>query len=257
MLDVVHAFCVRNGIRYSIAYGTLIGAVRHNGFIPWDDDVDIVMPRPDFEFFCNSFKNSDKYRLVYYGNDKSALAAFARVCECQSTTFEAERPWTNQNIGVWIDIFPLDGVPKNGYSVRYFFLKRLCKVVYKFRRQNHHIKDSDSFMSKLKTVLAKVIGLNGWVPHALLVCMVSLMKSNPYEKQSFWGQMACLDDGPLVFPKSLFSNVVPLSFEGRDFFAMTGYDSFLSRLYGDYMQLPSENERLPKQYWIKFKWKNN
>ena len=67
----VHSFCVNNNITYSIAYGTLIGALRHKGFIPWDDDVDIVMPRPDFERFCREYR-SDKLRLIYYGNDKTA-----------------------------------------------------------------------------------------------------------------------------------------------------------------------------------------
>ncbi|MBQ7239602.1 MAG: LicD family protein, partial [Bacteroidales bacterium] len=112
LLVSLHDFCVKNKVNYSIAYGTLIGALRHKGFIPWDDDIDVMMPRPDYERFCKSYK-SDRYRLIYYGNDKTALAGFARLVDCQKTNYKTERPWTMQKSGVWIDIFPIDGVEKD------------------------------------------------------------------------------------------------------------------------------------------------
>ena len=128
----VHNFCVKNNIKYSIDYGTLIGALRHKGFIPWDDDVDIVMPRPDYERFCNSF-NSNNYQLIYYGNDSTAFAAFARVVDCNKTHYETERPWTKQESGVWIDIFPIDAVEADSkiYAKRYKKLKKMSKIAYK------------------------------------------------------------------------------------------------------------------------------
>lgn len=256
ILKDVHAFCVANNITYSIAYGTLIGALRHKGFIPWDDDVDIVMPRPDYERFCKNYC-SDNLRLIYYGNDKTALAAFARVVECYKTDYQTERPWTVQRSGVWIDIFPLDGVlDQEEYSHRYSRMKRISWFVYKFRRQNHHITSSDSWWSKTKTIIAKLIGLHGLLPSALLKRTVAMMTKCDYETCTEYGQMSCLDDGPIIFSKEDFQDTVLLDFEDTQFCAMNGYDKVLRQVYGDYMQMPPEDKRVPKQYWIKFYWKD-
>lgn len=254
ILKDVHAFCESNNIKYSIAYGTLIGAVRHKGFIPWDDDVDIVMPRPDYERFCRTYHSESGMRLIYYGNDRSALAAFARVVECEKTVYQTERPWTFQKSGVWIDIFPLDGV-KNAeeYRLRYERLKPISRFVYKFRRQNHHIVSSDSWWSIFKTVLARVAGLGGWIPSALLnKIIIATMTKYDYNDCYGYGQISCLDDGPIVFSKKGFDSPILLDFEDTQFRAMSDYDTVLRKLYGDYMQLPPSDKQVPKQYWIHF-----
>ena len=257
ILKDVHTFCEANHIQYSIAYGTLIGALRHKGFIPWDDDVDIVMPRPDFERFCKTYQSNNNMRMIYYGNDRTALAAFARVVECEKTHYQTERPWTEQRSGVWIDIFPLDGVAnQDEYSKRYERLKRISWYVYKFRRQNHHIVPTDSLWSKTKTKVARIIGFNGWLPYVLLKYIVSKMTIYKYEDYDFYGQMSCLDDGPIMFSKKDFKDTVLLDFEDTKFRVMSGYDKVLHQLYGDYMQMPPEDKRIPKQYWIKFYWKD-
>lgn len=256
LLVSLHDFCVKNNVNYSIAYGTLIGALRHKGFIPWDDDVDVMMPRPDYERFCKTYK-SDRYQLIYYGNDKTALAGFARLVDCQKTDYKTERPWTMQKSGVWIDIFPIDGVEKDEreYAKRYKKLALLCKVIYKFRRQNHHISQEDSLWSIVKTLVAKVIGLNGLLPYCLLKEMVYLEKKVDYNTANYLGQCSCLDDGPNQFPAEDFKDYIYLDFEGHQFCAISGYDHHLRQLYGDYMQLPPAEKRVPKQYWIKFYWK--
>ena len=258
ILKDVHIFCVEHNIKYSIAYGTLIGAIRHKGFIPWDDDVDIVMPRPDYELFCKLY-SSKYYNLIYYGNDSTALAAFARVVDCKKTHYETERPWTKQESGVWIDVFPIDGVESNHrlYVKRYEKLKLMCNLAYKFRRQNHHIKRCDSIWSICKTIIAQVLGVGGIIPIAIINRMVKLMSKVPYGSTPFVGQCSCLDDGPIPFPVEDFKDYVLLPFEENKFFAISGYDHHLKQLYGDYMQLPPEEKRLPKQYWIKFYWKTN
>lgn len=256
MLEV-RDFCVRESIRYSLAYGTLIGAVRHNGFIPWDDDADFIMPRPDFERFCESFR-SNRYRLIYYGNDKTALACFARVVDCRDTHYQTERPWTSQESGVWLDIIPIDGVENNleAYAKRYASLGRWCKIVYKFRRQNHRIIPEDSIRSKAKTVIARVIGLNGIVGALGLKHMVRVIRSYSFDDSLYVGQCATQADGPIQFPSEDFASYIPLQFEGQYFMVIVGYDHHLRQLYGDYMQLPPVEKRCSHQWWIKFYWKD-
>ena len=253
LLDDLHEFCVKNEIRYSIAYGTLIGALRHKGFIPWDDDVDVMMPRPDYEKFCQTF-HSKKFKLIYYGNDKTALAGFARIVDVKNTLYKTERPWTNQKSGVWIDIFPIDGVEDDPkvYSRRYQRLGSLCKLIYKFRRQNHHFSKEDSLLSVLKTIIAPIVSVNGFLPYLLLKKMVRMEQKVDYKNAKYLGQCSCLDDGPIQFSKDDFSEYVLLEFEGRKFYAIKGYNHHLTQLYGDYMQLPPVEDRKPKQYWIKF-----
>ena len=213
LLVDVHEFCVNNNIRYSIAYGTLIGALRHKGFIPWDDDVDLMMPRPDYERFCHSFC-SNKFKLIYYGNDKTALAGFARVVDCNKTVYHA------------------------------------------VRRQNHHISRNDSLWSITKTMIAPIVSLNGLLPFWLLKKMVKMERVIDFDNALYLGQCSCLDDGPNQFHKEDFENYILLNFEGYKFYAISGYDHHLKQLYGDYMQLPPEDKRIPKQYWIKFYWKD-
>lgn len=256
LLDV-HQFCKSRDIKYSIAYGTLIGSLRHKGFIPWDDDVDIMMPRPDYERFLKEYQ-SDDYCLIYYGNDRTALAGFARVVDCKTTHYQTERPWTIQESGVWIDIFPIDGVEShaNDYERRYNRLRRMCNFVYKFRRENHHIRKDDSWWSVIKTYIAKIISLNGIIPAFLTRRMVSGQQSVDYNNAKYLGQCSCLDDGPIQFDRNDFSDYVLLDFEGHKLLSIAGYDHHLRQLYGDYMQLPPEEKRKPKQYWIKFYWKN-
>ena len=249
-----HAFCVKNNIKYSIDYGTLIGALRHKGFIPWDDDVDVVIPRPDFERFCKTY-SSDDYKLIFYGNDPSALAAFARVVDCRKTHYEsAARPWTKQESGVWIDVFPIDGVEESEaqYARRYSRLRKICDTVHKFRWQNHHIRKGEPLRVKFKALAAYFVGFGGRLPAAFVRRMVAIMKSVPYGSTPFVGQCSYLDDGPIQFPIEDFKYFVLIPFENHEFYAISGYDHHLRQLYGDYMQLPPEYERVPKQFSVKF-----
>lgn len=115
LLDIlkdVCVFCESHNIRYSLAYGTLIGAIRHKGFVPWDDDADIVIPRPDFERFCKEYTSLKGYKLYKPGNPNNFLL-YAHVCDNSNTIAKCRYPWSNEETGIWVDILPIDGLPSD------------------------------------------------------------------------------------------------------------------------------------------------
>lgn len=112
-LDVLLYFddyCKRNGLHYSLGEGTLIGAVRHKGFIPWDDDIDVLMLRADYDKFVNTYKG--KYRLISPRTEKHWLFCHSRLAD-ERTIVEWNSPYEICNHGLWIGVFPIDNYPDN------------------------------------------------------------------------------------------------------------------------------------------------
>ena len=258
ILKDVHAFCESHDIKYSLAYGTLIGAVRHKGFIPWDDDVDIIIPRPDFERFCNEYKSSHGYKL-YTPEDSVSYLTYARVCDNEHTLVKTNCPWSAEPSGVWIDIFPLDGLPSDeavfGELVRQ--MRSIQKKVDRLRTGRHlKLSESMDLRSFLFCLIKRCLYCKYDI-NTLLHQHIQLIKSNKFEDAEFCGQL-CVRDYPEKEhnPKSDFDLYFKMSFCDSEFYVMNGYDNILKRYYGNYMELPPEDKRVPPQqtthkfYWI-------
>ena len=257
ILKDVHSFCESNDIKYSLAYGTLIGAVRHKGFIPWDDDIDIIMPRPDFERFCQEFQSSMGYTL-YAPEDSKSYLTFARVCDNNQTFVETKFPWCAEPTGVWIDIFPLDGVPSDidEFAV---FVKRIRKLMLKELRTRwtklmffSHLR---GIKEKVFYVIKNIIFWNYSIS-SLVHEHIQQIKVNKYDDMDYYGQLCVMDYPEKEHnPKDDFRYCVKMLFCDSEFYVMNGYDNFLKRYYGNYMELPPEEERVPPQSEFKFYWK--
>ena len=249
ILKDVHAFCVSYNIKYSLAYGTLIGAIRHKGFIPWDDDVDILIPRPDFERFCHEFKSSHGYEL-YVPEDSRSFLTYARICDNEHTLVKTNRPWSTKPTGVWIDVFPLDGLPsdKTEFLTLVGKLRNIQTKVDRLRT-GRHLKLMDSMdMRNFVYCLIKRILYYRYDIHTLLHQHIQMIKGKKYEDADFCGQL-CVMDYPEKEqnPKEDFDNYLLVPFCDSEFYVMNGYDNILKRYYGDYMELPPENKRIPPQ----------
>ncbi|MBQ3712278.1 MAG: LicD family protein [Bacteroidales bacterium] len=263
ILKDVDAFCKANGIRYSMAYGTLLGAVRHKGFIPWDDDVDIVMMRSDYERFCHEYK-SDRFVLFPSAcNSENAYVAYARVADMEDTESRTYIPWARtQDQGVRIDVFPLDYAPDDEQEQRLQY-KLFC-TLYDFsnrvRKANvksipglplkFHLKrlvHSNRLNRRLARQSAEEVA--GWLEY-----LMHRLGSTPTKHLS---QYACPDRNICEwFDVEDFENLVELPFEDASFSAPANYDKVLKVWFGDYMQLPPKKDRKWRSLgYIRLFWK--
>lgn len=259
ILKNVHEFCVNHNIRYSLAYGTLIGAIRHKGFIPWDDDIDIIMPRPDYEKFCKLYK-SEKYDLLCDENDSGGyMMAFARVCDCKYTFADTVVPCSVNEMGVWIDVFPADNVSDDFEEFKSFYHK--SELLWKKSCTARHGFTSfpcrnRSVVYNIKLLAKKILFANGKAAFRYIKEVKKRAFTYSYGSTGHWSQLCCLDDGVRSYHSmDCLSGFELAPFEDAEFYIMKGYDEFLRNVYGDYMQLPPEDKRVPKLEFTTFYWK--
>lgn len=248
LLDV-HAFCESNRIQYSLAYGTLIGAVRHKGFIPWDDDIDIVMTRDNFERFVKTYESSDDLLLVS-PYDKKSYIAFARVCDMKNTVIETRTPWSEYTTGVWIDIFPVDSIDDdiNRHKIRYKCLNRKWKRFAIPRGAKARFDTSWGFYGNLIILLKKIISFNGSNLRKSVERFINEIKDDSYNNSEHCGELACCGDWFEYYEKKDFERYILLEFEGYKLKVIESFDKILKLQYGDYMCLPPKERQAPKQF---------
>lgn len=257
ILKDVHKFCVENNIKYSLYAGSLIGAVRHKGFIPWDDDLDIVFTRPEYDKFVRTYKSEKGFKLFSRERQgDNVYLAYARVCDMERTYVDDKYyPWIKDKKGVWIDILPLDGADAD-----YAMAKAQCDQIYNVWMTSKRIRSSmrtfsecQSLMQILKSVVFK-IGW-GWRSRDIWDRHIDLCKQIPFEKSEYYNYLCwvgCRMRG--YYKTTAFSDYILKKFEDAEFYVMKDYDGVLRTMYGDYMQLPPEKDRKPIHSANKFYW---
>lgn len=240
ILTEVAQFCETNGIRYYLVCGTLLGAVRHKGFIPWDDDIDIGMPRPDYERFIKEF-NSSEYVLHDNSIDGRYPYAFAKVSDPKTElTEEIEFPFP---MGVYIDIFPIDGVPENEKEQKKFF-RRIEWDMRLLSWKRISGKKKVGAVHKILQIIAKLL-LKPVSMEKIVRRLDRDVKKYPYESASFVGHFVTKSNwGSDIKPKEIFGVPVKHVFEGGYFAVPSDYKKYLSLEYGDYMKLPPADKQV-------------
>ena len=229
-------FCKKNNIRYSLAGGTLLGAVRHKGFIPWDDDIDVCMPRLDYEKFVKLYKNIPRERYILREN-----MPFIKLVDSNT---RIDNKYTNADVadGLWIDIFPVDGLPADLnevykiYRAENFYRKLFMLGYAKYGRGKSLFKK----IFKIPLIgLVKIIG-NDYFKHKIeKIARKYDYNSSEYVGAITWGLYGVGEK----MKKSEFERFIFLKFEGHKFPAFSCWDSYLKGLYKDYMKLPPIEKR--------------
>ena len=249
ILRMFDQFAKEHHLTYYMAGGTLLGAVRHKGFIPWDDDVDLMMPRPDYEKLIRIFRH-ERYRLEAPETNPDYTTPFVRIWDTHT-----KLEWDilqDAVIGIFIDIFPIDGFPSNDTLFK-LHVRRLKLI----RTQINAVIRKD-FRKEEKYRLAKKILKHVWRGSGNDYCrkLNRVAKKYDFNKCSHVGVTTTTDH--LLRernPKKIFAKTVYMQFEDMKLPGFSGYDHYLRHLYGDYMKLPPEDQRvghhLFKAYQIK------
>ena len=238
MLSQVDAVCRKHGLRYCLVFGSLLGAVRHHGFIPWDDDLDIALPRKDYEkLLALKDEFSSPYFLQTPYTDSGFYFSFAKLRNCRTT--EANYPFLYQefNSGICIDFFPLDDVVKEGARERFDQINKL-------------VLDNSTAMRATHPALSprdqeRVKNYTGKDPISTYEEIQKL--ANPRENvnsdvvSTFVNTVYSFDRS--MWKKEDFSSLIEWDFEGLRTYIPIGYDRILTTIYGNYHSFPSVEER--------------
>lgn len=232
ILKDIDAFCLANGIRYTISGGTLLGAVRHKGFIPWDEDADLAMPRPDFERFKQTYGNG-RYSIV------PADIHYSMHLKVQDSTTLIDEGCVKGRYGVFVDVFPLDGMPGTEAECNVFMKKanKARRRLMLSQRPMLHLRDRqhDPLFAKLE---AKMHSPRWWMKKC-----ESFSRSYPYDTSVRVGAVCGVYGKKESFPREVYEQVERIEFEDTTLNAIVHRDAFLTRFYGDYMTPPPARKR--------------
>lgn len=244
--------CRENNLKYSLIYGTLLGAVRHGGFIPWDDDVDVCMLRDDYEKLRKIAPEKLPKGLFYqcHETDKEYYQLFDKI-RMDNTIFK-EKYYTKYNMhhGIYIDIFPCDNIPKNT-------LKRKIQLIsYQFYRIGLMTRYLDSNeRSDIKKYISRILEKFYSIFSMDYLYSKAEQKATTYDKKKtnelfiFADTITCnstINYQSMISPRKI-------KFEDISFLCIENYEQYLKNQYGNYMQLPPENERIAKHELVELK----
>jgi len=251
MLKEFDRVCRKHNIKYSIFGGTLLGAVRHKGYIPWDDDADIGILREEYEKFRKVAQEMDP-KICYFQdheNDPYYRWGYSKIRRTNTRLVRIGQEHIKSKNGFFIDIFPLDDIPKSTFGQMFndFYCYCLRKILYS--EVGKYAANNSIFMRKWYSLLSKI---------STDSVFKRINKMARKSKNNSKNRVRCLmfpSTGKLYrknslktrygMPKEWFLDLVEYDFEGSKFYGTKDYDACLTYIYGDYMELPPEDKRDP------------
>lgn len=239
ILIYIDKICEENNIEYFLTFGTLIGAIRHKGFIPWDDDIDIVMKREEYEKFIKIFprENDKKYKLLNIDENPNYYYPFLKVID-GNTKVDEKNFKAIDDLGLWVDVFPLDNYDENITNEKKV---KLIKQKLHLSRETRCVKSK----KKIKTFVKKILHpfYKNKDPRMYGLQMNQLGKKVLQTNKEYC-VLFSLNFKKCILNKDWYERTIDCEFEGYKFKAPEKYHEILTQIYGDYMQLPPENQRI-------------
>lgn len=243
MLDMIkwfHSFCLKHNIKYYVVGGTMLGAVRHKGFIPWDDDVDIAIPRNDYEkLLANKeiwLKDEKRYFLESYhdGNDDFAYP-YAKVYDIQTSLVEKNRHHTKR--GIFIDVFPLDGIgpTREDAIINYSTIQKKLNLLF---ARTLEVKKNRKMVKNVAIVISRLIPSFMLSNHKLIAKIDKLCSVRDFESSNYVGNLVGNWGIKEIMPRQYLGTPTLYRFEDTEVFGPENYDDYLTNVYNNWRQLP-------------------
>ena len=246
--------CEKLNLRYFLTYGTLLGAVRHQGFIPWDDDVDVMMPRPDYEkliaYLTEHAEEIAPLKLMHYTTNKKYIYPIARLCDT--------RYWidyqgaADYGLGLFVDIYPLDGCGNTDEEAQQIMDSSLKAVsmIDLAGKDKFYRSASGGFVRNIAKFAAYCYGKLRGVSH-FTAKLDKQGKQRPYESK-FVNLTTWYTSVRRPFERSWFEDITRMQFEDAMLCVPAHYDEILKKCYGDYMKLPPEDQQIAHHYYTAY-----
>lgn len=255
ILDYIVNICGENGLRYFLAGGTLLGAIRHKGFIPWDNDIDISMPRADYDKFisimCEQLSSSKKYKLMEPRSNSEYFYKFIKVVDKRTRLVEKNSEYKVSEMGVCVDIFPIDGAKENRKKAiaQIRLVNYCCEKICWGRIPYGGKKLSKKVKCRIRNLFFYIVKREFWLDF-----FVNKMRENDFDTSNYVVSTFGLRGEKEIISRDCFADSRDIEFEGTLYAAPVGYEQYLTQMYGDYMQLPPVEERKEPHnicaYWI-------
>ena len=241
ILKMFDAFCKENNIRYYLSHGTLLGAIRYKKFIPWDDDVDLLIPREDYNRMLTLFKDNERYKHFDFENNPEYRYHIDKLCDI--TTRKDEYGYDNGvELGVDIDLFPLDAwdddLEKAKQEVKYIKGNRFFLNLTKLKKPDS-VNPVKRFVKGIVMMFCKMIGSRYFIKNIIKASSKEWQPGNKYLGCKAW----CVYGEKGIIPAEVFADTVDIEFEGKMFPAPIGWDTYLTCIYGDYLPEPPKEKQ--------------
>lgn len=244
ILKEIKRICVKYRITYYLSSGTLLGAIRHGGFIPWDDDIDVEMPLPDYKRFLKACEKEldERFFLQNYKTDPNDYQAFTKIRMNHTTFMPSHHTKHHIHHGFWVDIFPVVKLPKS--RVIQSINRKLIQISNYVQMGDYIIANYDEFYNKLgRLCIMMVLAINK-LPITLRKKLHSLILFPVMKKPQHDKLLANVWTTYDFLPTNIFEELIEWKFEDDFFMIPKRYDEYLTKMFNDYMTLPPESERV-------------
>lgn len=255
LLQEFHELCTAHGLKYSLGYGSLLGAVRHSGMIPWDDDIDIVMPRKDYDrlsdLFC-AHECRDRYQVVNHRNHPEIKTKISYYIDFD--TIMEVAGVRKEYHGIHIDIYPVDVLPDNSLAKKRILIKR--KLLHNLiKAKDVHpelLQGTARLVRKAARLLVAPFNYDN------VLDRLNSLGTKDFEDKA--GKEACVlvESGrEQTFPCSVMEGYRLYPYDGNMYYGFDNYDEPLKAWYGDYLTPPPEEDRkVPEHKWVHYYYKD-